>query len=312
MKNLKKIIYCFAFLAFGTTNILFAQQDAMFTHYMFNTLEVNAGYAGSRDALTVTGINRSQWVGFKGAPVTQTITLHSPIYREELGAGLSIVNDKIGPVNISSIYVDLAYRMKLGEVSKLSFGLKGGVNLLRAGLNDLNIIDNLDQSFQSDIQSKTLPNFGFGLYYSNPKFYVGFSTPRILQNNFKENTNENASIKDKRHYFLIGGAILRLSETVQLKPTTFVKATAGAPIEADLTAVLVFDNLFWAGGMYRTGDAIGGLAGINITRQIQVGYSFDWSYGLQTGRYNGGSHEIMLRYDFIYKDKEKIRSPRYF
>lgn len=308
---MRKVIYLIVFSFFPILS--WAQQEAMFTHYMFNTLAVNPGYAGSRDALTVTGIHRSQWVGFTGAPVTQTITLHSPIFREELGVGLSIVNDKIGPTNMTSFYGDFAYRMKVGEKSKLAFGLKGGLNLMQSGLNSLEINQQGDPSFQNNTQSKALPNFGFGLYYSHPKYYVGLSTPKILQNKFSDNTSGDQRLNSEiRHYYFIGGAILNLTDDIQFKPTTFVKATSAAPLEADLTASLVFNNLFWGGIMFRTGDAFGLLAGINVTNQFQVGYSFDWSFGLKSGKYNGGSHEIMLRYDFVFKDKEKIRSPRYF
>lgn len=290
-----------------------AQQEAMFTHYMFNTLEVNPAYAGSRDALTITGIHRSQWVGFDGAPVTQTITAHSPIYREELGVGFSLINDRIGPTNTTSIYGDVAYRMNVSENGKLAFGLKAGLNIMQSGLSSLKLTDDkTDQSFVSDIQSKALPNFGFGLYYSTPKVYAGLSSPRILQNNFFTNYTATASNSEKRHYFMIAGAIIDISDNIKFKPTTFLKATAGAPLEADLTASFLFNEMISAGLMVRTGDAVGLLIGVNPTPQFRIGYSFDWSYGLSTGKYNGGSHEIMLRYDFIYKEKEKIRSPRYF
>lgn len=293
---------------------MLAQQDAMFTHYMYNTLAVNPGYAGSRDALTVTGLHRSQWVSFEGAPITQTVTLHSPMLNNKMGIGLSVVNDKIGPTKNTAAYLDLAYAIRVSEKGKLAFGLKGGINFMQANLNTLELDQQNDAAFQENVTSKMLPNFGFGIYYYLPKFYVGVSAPKLLENNFKTNSSTGSVnlVNEQRHYFLIAGTVFKLSNAVELKPTTFVKVTNGAPIEGDITASFIFNKKLLVGGMFRTGDAAGILIGYNFTEQFHAGYSFDWSYGLKTFKYNQGSHEIMLSYDFIYKDKQKVRSPRYF
>jgi type IX secretion system PorP/SprF family membrane protein len=294
-----------------------AQQDAMFTHYAFNTLAINPGYAGSRDALTITGLHRSQWVGFDGAPTTQTLTAHMPFLNDKIGVGLSILNDAIGPINQTSFNADFAYKLPIGEKGKLAFGLKGGINLMQGGLNTLALDDGTpDDAFTNNIESDILPNFGFGLYYSTTKWYAGLSTPRLMENDFESNsTTGTASVaSEKRHYFAIAGTVFNLNETgsLKLKPTTFVKVTVGAPIEADLTAMLIIKDKVEVGLMGRTGDALGLLLGYNFTDQLRFGYSFDWSFVNSTGKYNAGSHEVMLRYDFIMKDKGRIRSPRYF
>lgn len=311
MKTLKKLVTVVILFCGANT---FAQQDAMFTHYMYNTIAVNSGYAGSRDALTITALHRSQWVNFDGAPTTQTLTLHSPLLNGKLGLGLSVVNDRIGPVKNTAAYVDFAYILKTGEKGKLAFGLKGGINYMQAGLNTLSLDQQSDAAFQDNINSQLLPNFGFGIYYYRPKFYAGISTPKLLENNFKTNTSSGGVNvgSEKRHYFLIAGTVFKLSNSIDLKPTTFVKVTMAAPVEADLTASFIFNKRLLVGGMFRTGDALGVLVGYNITEQFHVGYSFDWSYGLKTFKYNQGSHEIMLSYDFIFADKQKVRSPRYF
>ena len=291
-----------------------AQQDAMFTHYSFNTLGVNPAYAGSRDALTVMALHRSQWVSFPGAPTTQTVTAHMPIVNDKMGVGLSLLHDKIGPTRNMGFFVDFAYRIKVGDKGKLAFGIKGGTSMLANELADLSTTDAGDNSFAQNIQSQFLPNFGAGIYYQLPRFYVGLSTPRLLENDYTANTTAGSVASESRHYFFIAGGMLDLTKDakLQLKPTTFIKLTAGAPIELDLTALFYFNQKFWAGPMFRTGDAVGVLAGMNINPQFSLGYSFDWSYGLNTGKYNAGSHELMLRYVFVFKDKGKILSPRYF
>jgi type IX secretion system PorP/SprF family membrane protein len=311
---MKKTLLITALTLGGLTT--FAQQDAMFTHYMFNTLAINPAYAGSRDALTVTGLHRSQWVGFEGAPTTQTLTLHTPILNDKIGLGLSVLNDKIGPTKTTAFYADFAYKLRIGKTAKLAFGLKGGLNLLQGDLTKLELDQTNDVTFEENIKSDYLPNFGFGVYYYTPKWYVGISTPKLLENDFSSNTTTGGTnlANEQRHYFLIAGTVFNLTSngSVKLKPTTFVKVTNGAPLEADLTGMFIIQDKVELGAMYRTGDAVGLLLGYNLSDQFRLGYSFDWSFVNNTADYNNGSHEVMLRYDFIYKDKAKIRSPRYF
>ncbi|MES2568126.1 MAG: type IX secretion system membrane protein PorP/SprF [Bacteroidota bacterium] len=292
-----------------------AQQDPMYTHYMYNTLMVNPAYAGSREALTVTGLHRSQWVNFKGAPVVQSLTMHSPLVNEHIGVGLSVLNDKIGPTNRTSIFADFAYRMNLTKKSKLSLGLSGGANIFQANLNSLELDQQNDPSFQNNISNRAVPNFGFGIYYSRERFYAGISAPGLIQNNYSKVSQVGGTTligTEQRHYFFIAGGVINLGDNLAFKPTTLVKATPGAPMQADVTASFVIMKKLTLGAMYRTGDAFGGLIGVNLTDQLHVGYSYDWSYGLKTGRYNQGSHEIMLRYDFIFNSKKQIRTPRHF
>lgn len=297
-------------LVWLVTTPLVAQQDAMYTHYMYNTQSVNPAYAGTRDAMTVTGLHRSQWIGFDGAPSSQTITGHTPILNDNLGLGVSLWNDRIGPVNHTGVYVDYSYKIPVTNKGKLSFGLKTGVSVFNSNLSDLRLDEGGDQAFTTNFQSQWLPNFGFGLYYYEPRWYVGLSTPKLLRNDYVTGVTNRAS--EKLHYFLIAGAVFDLTERLKLKPTTFVKVTAGAPIEADLTMMFIYQDNFWFGPMLRSGDAFGVLMNYQFTQQFTAGYSFDWSFTNTTSKYNGGSIEVMLRYDFIFGANKKIRSSRYF
>jgi type IX secretion system PorP/SprF family membrane protein len=313
MKTIKKITFAAA-LTIGSI-ASYAQQVPMFTHYMNNTLAINPGYAGSRDALTVTALNRIQWVDFKGAPMTQTLTMHTPLKNEHIGIGLSVLNDKVGPTNNTSITGDFAYIMKLNEKSKLALGISAGANIWQASLSSLQLDQQVDPVFQNNISNHVTPNFGFGAYYSRERFYAGISTPNLLENSYSEIKQENGNslvAKEKRHYFFIAGTIFNITNNLAFKPTTLVKVTPAAPIQADVTASFIIMKKFLLGAMYRTGDAVGALVGFDITDQFHIGYSYDWSFGLQTGKYNQGSHELMLRYDFIFSSKKQIHSPRYF
>lgn len=313
MKTIIKTTIALALSIGGSAS--YAQQAPMFTHYMYNTLSVNPAYAGSREALTVTALHRSQWVDFTGAPTTQTLTMHSPIINEHIGVGLAVVNDKIGPTNNTGIVASFAYRMKLTQKSKLALGLSAGANIFQANLNNLNLDQTNDPVFQNNVNNKTTPNVGFGVYYSRDRFYTGISVPSLIENSFSEVNQTGGSTliaSEQRHYFFIAGGLIKLGQNLDFKPTTLIKVTAAAPIQADLTASFIIMEKLLLGAMFRTGDAVGGLIGYDITEQLHIGYSYDWSYGLETSKYNNGSHEIMLRYDFIFSSKKQIHSPRNF
>jgi len=301
-------------LAFLSTSALFAQQEAMYTHYSFNTLAVNPAYAGSRDALTFTALHRSQWVSFPGAPVTQTLTVHGPIMSEKIGLGLSIVNDKAGPLKHTMVNIDAAYIMYLNREDRLAFGIKGGLDFFNGEFADIVTAEEGDDVFGANIGTKAKPNFGLGLYYYKPRFYAGLSTPALLKNTYsiEETSNGIETYAQDQHLYLISGAVMDINFDWKFKPTAFLKFTKGAPIEADLTPTFILRDKVNLGVMYRTGDAFGLLAGLMLNEQLLLSYSFDWSLTNPTGKYNDGSHEIMLRYDFIYKHRRKIKSPRYF
>lgn len=307
--DMKKVILAIVTVLTLSNTLVKAQQDAMFTHYMYNTLWLNPAYAGTRNALTVTGIYRTQWVGFEGAPQDISLTAHTPILKGKMGVGISLLNDKIGPTKSTLTALDLDYQIKLNEKSKLSFGLKGLANIYTNGLTSVTT-NSTDVAFAGNEQ-RILPNVGAGLYYYRERFYAGVSTPKLLENGLSGGGLGSTS-KEQRHFFVIMGFVANISNNVKFKPTAFLKATQGAPIQGDVTANFIFQDKFTLGAMYRTGDAVGLLLGYNLTEQFVLGYSFDWSMANTTGKYNAGSHEIMLRYDLISKEKGKIKSPRYF
>ena len=297
----------------GTT--LLAQQDPQFTQYMFNLLAINPAYAGSAERVSIKALTRHQWVGFAGAPTTQTLTIHSPLMRETLGIGGTIMRDEHGPVTQYGFMVDLAYRIHFGGERKLAFGLKGGMNLVQGRFGELSPLQQGDQVFQQNVNTKLDPQFGFGVMYYGDRFYLGLSTPKLLRTEFFEDapldTTGSAWQQGQRpHYFLSGGYVFNMGMYHKFKPTFLVKAVQGAPISFDLSANFFFFEKFWLGAMYRHQDAVGALAQYYFTDGISVGYSYDYPISVLRN-YSGGSHEVMLGFDFGRKLKG-IRSPRYF
>jgi len=298
-------------LALFLGTALFGQQDPQFTQYMFNLLALNPAYAGSAERVSLKGLTRHQWVGFDGAPTTQTLTVHSPIFQESFAVGGTIMRDSHGPITQYTFMADVAYRMFLGD-SKLAFGLKGGLNLLQGNYAELNPQTAGDQVFQQNVNTKLDPQFGFGIMWYSDRHFLGISTPKLLRTDFFE-TDSLAFVSQpgqRAHYFLTGGYVFDMGLYHKFKPTFLVKAVEGAPVSFDLTANFLFFEKFWLGAMYRHQDAVGALAQYYFTDGISVGYSYDYPISVLRN-YSGGSHEVMLGFDFGRKLKG-IRSPRYF
>jgi len=289
-----------------------AQQQTQFTQYMFNTNAVNPAYAGSRGTVSALTLYRTQWVGFEGAPTSLMFNINSPLLQDKAGIGITLINEKIGPVKQTGVFSDFVFRIKMKK-SSLAFGLKAGTDVFQANFGSLNTTASGDVQFQSDISSKLLPNFGFGLYYSAERYYFGFSTPKLVQNKI-DIKNANSSLTQlgvhQMHYYFIGGCVIGSTLFIKFKPTMQLKFVQGAPISTDLSLNFLFYEKLWIGGMYRFGDAIGLLLQQQFNSQFRIGYSYDFTIS-KLAKYSNGTHEIMLGYDFNSK-KEKIRSPRYF
>jgi len=287
-----------------------AQQDPMFTQYMFNTLSINPAYAGHAKMIEANLIHRSQWVDFDGSPRTQSVTIHAPLNKERLGIGGTILNDRNGPSQQTGIFLDASYRILMTN-SSLAFGLKGGVNLYRADLTSLNPLESEDPVFQFDIINKPLANFGFGVFWSSEKWYVTASLPKLLNNELIDEGIPSFEMNaERRHLFLGGGIVYDLSTYVKFKPTLLLRLVDGAPPSADITANFLIYDKFWAGLMFRTSDAIGMIFQYEINNRFRLGYSYDYIIS-DLASYSGASHEVMLGLN-LGKTPKGEKSPRYF
>ncbi|MFT3738013.1 MAG: type IX secretion system membrane protein PorP/SprF [Breznakibacter sp.] len=290
-----------------------AQQEPMYTQYMFNTVSVNPAYAGTRNAMNLLLLSRMQWVGLEGAPRTYTFSMHTPINNYKMGIGFSIVSDHIGPVDNSYFNINYAYRVQLTEKATLSMGIKGGIYNYYAGLKDVFLgNDNYDEAFSGNLEQKLQPNAGVGFYLYNQRYYVGFSIPKLIESKLSDSQTEGTVLNElKRHYFLMAGYVFDAGSDWKIKPAFIEKVVEGAPPSTDLTLQTLYKNTVWMGATYRLGDAIAFLAGVQINRQLFVGYSYDHTTS-SLASYNRGSHEIVLSFDFDGFITDKVKSPRYF
>jgi type IX secretion system PorP/SprF family membrane protein len=289
-----------------------AQQEPLYTQYMFNALSVNPAYAGTTNSLNVLALTRYQWAGLKGAPRTFTFSMHAPIQRKKMGLGLSIVQDEVGPTKNFYLSADYAYRINLTEKLTLSMGLKAGIYNYFIGLTRLDLVNGNDMSFQQDQQKKFNPNVGAGFYLYTDQWYAGLAVPTLIENAFDAKNQTVSSLSDlKRHYYFIAGYVLQMNSDWAFKPSFVEKVVTGAPLSTDFTAQFLYKGKYWFGTSYRIGDALAFLLDMKITDQLMIGYSYDITLSKLAG-YSNGSHEILLSFDFDRFEPKKVKSPRYF
>lgn len=289
--------------------LVHGQQDPLFSQYMFNTLAFNPAYAGSADVMTMLALSRHQWVGFEGAPSTQTFVAHSPLKNQNMALGFTAINDKAGPVHQTSILADYAYRIRVNDESQLAFGLKGGFNIYQADIASLSTVE-VDPA-NVNIEGKLLPNFGFGLFWHSERYYAGLSVPKLLENDISAgNSSPLVTASEVRHFFLMGGYVFDIDRDIKFKPSFLLRQVAGAPLSLDINANFLLRERIWLGAMYRFGNAFGLLAQYQVNDQFRIGYAFDLTT-TALGAYNAGTHEIMLNYDLRFA-RGKTVSPRYF
>lgn len=287
-----------------------AQQDAQFTQYMYNTIEVNPAYAGSRGALSVFGLYRTQWVGLDGAPETSTFSVNTPLNNSDLGLGVSLVNDKIGPTTENTLSADLSYTIPTSPDWKLSFGIKATANLFNLDINKLSMEDQNDQQFQN-LKNRITPNVGAGIYYHSDRAYIGLSVPNFIETD-RYNSDDTAIFKDKINYYLIAGYVFNLDrlEYVKFKPALMAKMVEGAPLQVDVSGNFMFNDKFVLGLAYRWSASVSAMAGFQVSKGMYIGYGYDHET-TQLRKYNSGSHEIFLRFEF-FNNYSKMISPRFF
>ncbi|WP_008634986.1 PorP/SprF family type IX secretion system membrane protein [Bizionia argentinensis] len=284
-----------------------AQQDSQYTQYMYNTTTVNPAYAGSRGSLNIFGVYRNQWVGLDGAPETLNFSANSPIGVQGIGVGLGFTSDKIGPSSESILAADFSYTISLTSDVKLAFGMKGGVSLWSLDPNKLNIYDPNDNSLRQE--NKSSPIIGAGLYVHSEKWYIGVSTPNVIETDHYDDVQVSTAT-EKAHVYLIGGYVFTVNPNLKLKPAVLAKAVTGSPLAIDVSAnALLYDTVTF-GLAYRLDATVSAMAGFQISDNIMVGYSYDYDT-TELGNYNNGSHEIFLRFELGTRLKGKV-NPRFF
>lgn len=308
-RMIKRIIPVFLLFGGFTSQ---AQQDPQYTQYMYNTVNINPAYAGSRGAMSILGSYRMQWLGAEGAPQTGALSIHTPFEDSKIGLGIGVSNDRIGATNENIAQIDLSYSLFLDEKGqqKLSFGLKGVATMTQVDYGALRRENPNDALLNQRLESRITPNIGAGLYYHSQKAYLGFSVPRILEQNRLSGDSQYHYLSQKPNYYLIGGYVFDLNSVLKFKPSFLLKATQGAPYQLDLSGNFLLYDKLTVGGAYRLDSEWSAMLGFQITDGLFMGYSYDHNIRSFSDK-QSGSHELILRFD-LYKRHSGVKTPRFF
>ena len=289
---------------------LSAQMFPLSDHYDVNALAINPAYAGCQEALSLTASYRDQWVGFKDAPKSSILSVHTPVFNDRIGLGLLIEKNSIGIFKETSFFGNYAYRMELGE-GKLAMGLGFGVTVSNIAWNELIATDPNDVQLIYSATSAVLPNFSFGMYYYTKKYYLGISMPLFLSHELDENTGKYKTGNNfsGSNYFISGGYEFGVSPQIKFLPSVLIKYHPDNPVQIDLNARMSLKDRIWLGVGYRSKDMLVGIVQCQLNYQLKLGYSYDFNFG-DIGKYINGSHEIVLNYVFRYS--RKVTGPRQY
>jgi type IX secretion system PorP/SprF family membrane protein len=309
MKKLMIILSLFI----GTS--AFAQQDILYTQYMFNKLALNPAYAGSQEIFAMDLLTRIQWVGIEGAPKSISFTAHTPLRNPHIGLGLSAYRDQLGPSIEYGAMGTFAYRV-IFSTTKLCFGISAGFMHTDLDWASLTPKTSGDFELNSQVRNKVVPDADFGIYYYGPKFYVGVSSKHLIQSQTMVASSAPAEgeynyTKLLRHFYGMAGGAFPLGDHLVFMPSILCKYVANSPFQTDLNVNFLIYDVLTLGASFRTEKALGLIAGVNITKNLTFSYSYDiWFNELQA--YNKGSHEIRLGFGFDLFNKERMLTPRYF
>lgn len=306
-----------------------AQQTIQLSQYMFSGLALNPAYAGYKEDWTLNLSSRIQWVGINDAPQTNTVSVDGLANSDNpnVGIGLLATVDKLGPESNSSVYANYAYRLQLDalDTKRLCFGIGVGAMQYSLDGSKFNENDTGDPVIPSGTESKLSPDFRFGVYYYSPQVYFGASVFNLLSGTFNKITDDPEVIKPDRTIYLTGGAMLPLSENIDIKPSVMVEEDFKGPTNISLTTYLAFNRRFWVGGSYRAGisawnsnlvsnlneqDAAAALVQVFLSDNLRIGYAYDFTTS-KLASYQNGTHEISVSITFPNK-KQRVVSPRYF
>lgn len=269
---------------------LFAQQDPLYAQYLLNPMVINPAYAGLNNNFNGSVAFRKQWAGFDGSPTTFNVNAHSSFLDNKMGAGILLVQDKLGITKNTEFQGAVSYKLQLSKDQVLSFGMQGGFINFRNNTNDLTLDDPNDPVF---VQTANIvkPNVGAGVILKSEKYLFGLSVPRMLPSKISDGGTEFQLYR--QHFYLFGSYVFYLNERVRFKPSVLLRGVKGSPLSTDLNFNLILDGNYTIGALTRNFNTYGLLAQALISQKLKLGYIFEVPTGNSVGA-NYSTHEVFL------------------
>ena len=289
-----------------------AQDQAVFNHYVSNQGILNPAYNGTRDIVSGLLVHRNQWLGMKGAPMSDALNVHAPVEHTDLGVGIVLMNDNIGFTNNLEFFAACSYKLKLDRKHTLSLALQAGFKNVIYDATKAVTVDYGDPVFDGKI-SKFGFNFGFGAYWYSSKYFAGLSIPRFFVNKYNTDKQEIKNTVDfsNLHSYMYGGYIFDIND-LKVKTTALFRVVPGAPVTMDISAQVLLMEKLWLGLSYRTVTDLIFLAEYQIDKKWAVKYSFDYPLNSISKYAKMGTHELGVQFDFSLNKRPGMRSIRYF
>lgn len=279
-------------------SISWAQQETAVTQYWENMNIINPAYVGHSGETTAALIIRDQWSGIAEAPESQLFSFGTSLGKH-VGLGVSVMREKTFIERETFLAIDFSYKVSLSEQTDLYLGLKAAGNTYSVntqGLETYNIIGDPSLSSFSDFT----PNIGLGGLLKRGDFYLSVSIPRLLNTERARNDNGQATVAtDRPHVYTSTGYSFKLSpsEKWSIDPSVLMRYVEGAPVSIDINTMLRLKQRFGIGMTYRTDQAIAGVASLQVTEHMVLGYAYESSTRAALASAKT-TNEFMLRFVF--------------
>ena len=280
-----------------------AQQRAVYSNFLLNDIYYNPAIAGSKNVHIANVSYRKQWVGFEGAPTVMMGNFYGSLRNKgKMGYGVSLVSEKTGITQNTTVSLNYAQHFKLSKNMKLGIGIKPGFMQYRVRLYDAQIADEGDEVLTGNVYSASAFDMGAGFNLYSPKFFIMASAHHMLGKSIKFTTyNSNLSF----HYTAIAGYNFKFKKKkFELQPSVMMNYTEPVPIQFTGMLKGTFSDKFWVGFLYRTDDAAGISLGCNIKERFTIAYGYDYTISKLTN-HQSGSHEVLLSF-IITKKKPTL------
>lgn len=276
-----------------------AQQLPVFTQYIFNKYVFNPAVTGTEDNFSATANYRYQWQGITDAPRTYILSLHGPHKFKNFGLGGALYTDVTGPTSKTGMYLSYAYHIRVANETKLSLGLSGGLMQYRVDGTKINLANPGDLTLANTLMTRMVPDFGFGAYLYNKKFFCGLSVPQFIQARLDFSDDGTQTLSNlTSHFYLNTGYTFQVNREFSLEPSMMMRYVSPIIPQFDVAAKGIYKKNYFIGVMGRTQTGLSVLAGFQSTNgKFNFGYAYDVNT-VGISAYSTGSHELMVKATF--------------